>query len=74
MLRTAANDYGRSLSLAQENDRSGAIALLDLLDTDRNANTAKSSAASAVNDAAQAWATMEIVIGAGAAVTGSADN
>ena len=73
-LRTAANDYGRALSLARENFRNGAITLLDLLDTDREANTAKISAASAVNDAAQSWATLKIVIGAGAAVTGATTN
>ncbi|MEP3441011.1 MAG: efflux transporter outer membrane subunit [Sulfitobacter sp.] len=73
-LRTAANDYGRALSLARENFRNGAITLLDLLDTDREANTAKISAASAVNDAAQSWATLKIVIGAGAAVTGVTTN
>ncbi|MEP2919262.1 efflux transporter outer membrane subunit [Sulfitobacter sp.] len=73
-LRTAANDYGRALSLARENFRNGAITLLDLLDTDREANTAKISAASAVNDAAQSWATLKIVIGAGAGVTGATTN
>ncbi len=74
LLRTAASDYGRALSLAQENYRNGAITLLDLLDTDRNANTAKISAASAVNDAAQAWATLKIVTGAGAAVNETEGN
>lgn len=41
LLRTAANDYGRALALAQENYRSGAITLLDLLETDRNTNAAR---------------------------------
>lgn len=66
LLHTAAQDYDRALSLAQENYRNGAITLLDLLETDRNAATARISAASAVNDAAQAWATLKISIGAGA--------
>lgn len=66
-LRAAANDYDRALSLAQENYRNGAITLLDMLDTDRSAATARIEAASAVNDAAQAWATLKIATGAGAA-------
>ncbi|MBT0955817.1 efflux transporter outer membrane subunit [Alphaproteobacteria bacterium KMM 3653] len=69
LLQTAARDYDRALTLAQENYRSGAITLLDLLDTDRNAASAKITAASAVNDAAQAWATLKIAIGAGSAAT-----
>ncbi len=71
-LRQAANDYERALGLAQENYRNGAITLLDLLDTDRNTASARISAASAVNDAAQAWATLKIATGAGAAVAGMA--
>ncbi|WP_138470093.1 efflux transporter outer membrane subunit [Poseidonocella sp. HB161398] len=71
-LRQAADDYGRALALAQENYRNGAITLLDLLDTDRNTASARISAASAVNDAAQAWATLKIATGAGAAAEGVA--
>ncbi|QPM92189.1 efflux transporter outer membrane subunit [Pseudooceanicola algae] len=74
LLRTAADDYGRALSLAQENYRNGAITLLDLLDTDRNTASARISAASAVNDAAQAWATLKIATGAGAAATAQGDS
>ncbi|QUS36937.1 efflux transporter outer membrane subunit [Falsirhodobacter algicola] len=70
LLRTAADDYDRALTLAQGNYRNGAITLLDLLDTDRSAASARISAASAVNDAAQAWATLKIATGSGAAVTG----
>jgi multidrug efflux system outer membrane protein len=69
LLRQAAQDYGQALSLAQENYRNGAITLLDLLETDRNAAAARISAAFAVNDAAQAWAALKIATGAGAAVT-----
>ncbi|CUH67758.1 Toluene efflux pump outer membrane protein TtgI precursor [Thalassovita gelatinovora] len=69
LLRTAANDYEHALTLAQENYRNGAITLLALLETDRNAASARIAAASAVNDAAQAWATLKIATGAGAAVT-----
>lgn len=74
LLRTAARDYGRALTLAQENYRAGAITLLDLLETDRNTASARIAAASAVNDAAQAWATLKIVTGAGSAATGQAGN
>jgi multidrug efflux system outer membrane protein len=69
LLFTAANDYRHALSLAQDNYRSGAITLLELLETDRNTATARISAASAVNDAAQAWAVLKIATGAGAAAT-----
>ncbi len=74
LLRTAANDYGRALALAQQNYRNGAITLLDLLETDRNTASARISAASAVNDAAQAWATLKIATGAGAAAAAKAGN
>ncbi|MEP2184180.1 efflux transporter outer membrane subunit [Roseibium sp.] len=74
LLRTAASDYGRALTLAQENYRNGAITLLNLLETDRNTNAARISAASATNEAAQAWATLKIATGAGAAVTGQPNN
>lgn len=70
LLRTAASDYERALELAQENYRSGAITLLDLLETDRNAASARISAASAANDVAQAWATLKIATGAGASIVG----
>jgi multidrug efflux system outer membrane protein len=74
LLRSAADDYGRALTLAQQNYRSGAITLLDLLDTDRNTASARISAASAVNDAAQAWATLKIATGAGAAAAAGGSN
>ncbi|UOA14811.1 MULTISPECIES: efflux transporter outer membrane subunit [Sulfitobacter] len=74
LLRTAASDYSRALTLAQENYRNGAITLLNLLETDRNTNAARISAASATNEAAQAWATLKIATGAGAAVTGQPSN
>ncbi len=74
LLRAAESDYGRALALAQQSYRSGAITLLDLLETDRNANAARISAASVANDAAQAWAVLKIATGAGAAVTGPSAN
>ena len=68
-LRRAVDDYNRALTLAQENYRVGAITLLDLLDTDRATATARITAASAVNDSAQAWASLKIATGAGATAT-----
>lgn len=67
-LEAAARSYERAFDLAQENYRSGAITLLDLLDTDRSTASARISAASARNDAAQAWATLQIAVGSGAGV------
>ncbi|MEP3631962.1 MAG: efflux transporter outer membrane subunit [Shimia thalassica] len=74
LLRTAADEYGRALELAQQNYRSGATTLLDLLETDRNTASARIAAASAVNDAAQSWATLKIATGAGAGATGANSN
>ncbi|GMG85583.1 efflux transporter outer membrane subunit [Paralimibaculum aggregatum] len=71
LLRTAADEYGHALELAQENYRRGAITLLDLLETDRNTASARISAASAVADAAEAWAVLKIATGAGSAATGA---
>jgi multidrug efflux system outer membrane protein len=68
-LMKAASFYERALELAKRNYRAGAITLLDLLDTDRSTASARVSAASAVNDAAQAWASLQLAIGAGAAAT-----
>ncbi|MCA0996120.1 efflux transporter outer membrane subunit [Alloyangia pacifica] len=68
-LQTSAASYERALGLARDNYRGGAITLLDLLDTDRSAASARISAASARNDAAKEWATLQIAIGAGAGVS-----
>lgn len=67
-LATAAASYTKALGLAQQNYRNGALDLLDLLDTDRSKFSAEISAASAANDAAQEWATLQIATGAGAAI------
>ncbi|MGD9419730.1 MAG: TolC family protein [Verrucomicrobiota bacterium JB025] len=69
-LDKAARSYEKALDLALENYRGGAITLLDLLDTDRLTAAARISAAAATNDAAQAWASLKLSIGAGAAVVG----
>lgn len=72
-LAEAADKYRQALSLAQENFRYGAITLLNLLETDRNAMDARISAASAANDAAQAWAVLKIATGAGAELAARID-
>jgi multidrug efflux system outer membrane protein len=51
-LARAASNYDKALALAQQSYDSGAISLLDLLDTDRSAAAARLAAASAANDAA----------------------
>lgn len=69
-LNRAAGAYERAFEIARGNYRDGAIDLLDLLDTDRSKTSAEISAASAANQAAQEWATLQIATGAGAAVAG----
>lgn len=71
-LDQAAASYQQAYALAQTNFQAGATALVDLLDTDRQRGSARLQAASARNDAAKAWAALQIATGAGAAVTGSA--
>lgn len=65
----AANSYDKALELAHKNYLAGATALTDLLVTDRSTAVARLSAASAINDSAQAWAKLQIAIGAGAGVS-----
>jgi len=67
MLERAAAYYQQALKLARTNYRAGAITLLDLLDTDRSAASASISAVSAENDVFQAWASLRIALGSGAA-------
>ncbi|WP_233192795.1 efflux transporter outer membrane subunit [Acidimangrovimonas sediminis] len=70
-LARSASSYGTALNLERENYRNGAITLSDLVTVDLDTTSAQISAASARNDAAQEWATLQIAIGAGAAVVGS---
>ena len=65
----AASFYKQAFTLAQENYRAGAITLLELLDTDRSTAAARISSASAINDMAKAWATLQIALGAGQKIT-----
>lgn len=67
-LTKSSDFYVKALELAQLNYRNGAITLLDLLDTDRSAASARISAASAINSVMQEWATLQIAMGAGANV------
>jgi len=64
-LTKASAAYEHALELARINYRSGAITLLDLLDTDRSAASASISAASADNDVFQEWASLQLALGAG---------
>jgi len=64
-LAKASAAYEHALELARINYRSGAITLLDLLDTDRSAASASISAASADNDVFQEWASLQIALGFG---------
>ncbi|WP_410216547.1 efflux transporter outer membrane subunit [Paracoccus sp. (in: a-proteobacteria)] len=67
-LDQAATSYDRAFDLARTNFEAGALALVDLLDADRQRATARLQAASARNDAAKEWAALQIATGAGAAV------
>lgn len=67
-LERAAKFYDDALGMGRNNYQAGLSSLLDLLDTDRSAASAKISAASAENEAAKEWATLQIATGAGAAI------
>ncbi|KEJ94651.1 outer membrane protein, multidrug efflux system [Pseudosulfitobacter pseudonitzschiae] len=71
-LDQAAASYENAYGLARTTFQAGATALVDLLDADRQRAAARLQAASARNDAAKAWAALQIATGAGAAVTGTA--
>lgn len=66
-LEAAAASYDRAYGLARENFEAGALELVDLLEADRSRASARLAAASARNDAAKAWAVLQIATGAGAA-------
>lgn len=68
-LSKAASSYDKALDLANKNYLAGATSLTDLLVTDRSTTAARISAASAKNDSAQAWAKLQIAIGAGASAS-----
>ncbi|MEO1909989.1 MAG: efflux transporter outer membrane subunit [Paracoccus sp. (in: a-proteobacteria)] len=72
-LDKAAASYERAYSLARTNFEAGALALVDLLDADRQRAAARLAAASARNDASKEWAALQIATGAGAAVAGIAN-
>lgn len=65
-LDKAAGSYGQALDLARDNYSLGLSDLLTVLDTDRSAASSRINAASARNEAAKEWATLQIAIGAGA--------
>ncbi|TMV91820.1 efflux transporter outer membrane subunit [Thioclava sp. BHET1] len=70
-LENSASSYSSALAQERQNYQSGAITLVDLLTVDLDATTAQINAASAVNDLALEWATLQIATGAGAQVVGS---
>ena len=65
-LEEAARAYDRAYQMARQSYSEGALAPLDLLDSDRSTLTARISAASARNEAAKEWAALQIAAGAGA--------
>lgn len=67
-LEQASASYDRVYALARTNFDAGALSLIDLLDQDRQRAAARLAVASARNDAAKAWAVLQIATGAGAAV------
>ncbi|TMV37483.1 hypothetical protein FGG78_43295 [Thioclava sp. BHET1] len=70
-LHKAASSYAQALALERTNYRNGAVTLLDLIDVDLDTTSSQISAASARNDAAQEWATLQIATGTGAGVVGA---
>ncbi|MBM3606469.1 MAG: efflux transporter outer membrane subunit [Alphaproteobacteria bacterium] len=72
-LDQAATSYDRAYDLARTNFEAGALALVDLLDADRQRAAARLQAASARNEAAKAWSALQIATGAGAAVVRTAE-
>ncbi|MCJ1902330.1 MULTISPECIES: TolC family protein [Paracoccus] len=69
-LESAAAAHDRAYRLARTSFAECGLALLDLLDSDRSTASARLSAASARNHAAQEWAALQIATGAGAGKVG----
>lgn len=69
-LGQASSAYSKALSVERENYKNGAITLLDLINVDLEATSSQISAASAVNNAALEWATLQVAAGAGSAIPG----
>lgn len=67
-LNQSVSAYERSLELSLASYEIGVFTLLDLLDTDRSLASARLSLASALRDLSVDWATLQISLGAGAAV------
>lgn len=68
LLRKSVNSYTRAFDLSMQTYQVGVMTLLDLLDTDRNLNTARLAYAAALRDLSADWARLQIALGAGARV------
>lgn len=68
LLRKSVNSYTRAFDLSMQTYQVGVMTLLDLLDTDRNLNTARLAYAAALRDLSADWARLQIALGAGAGV------
>lgn len=68
LLRKSVNAYTRAFDLSMQTYQVGVMTLLDLLDTDRNLNSARLAYAAALRDLSADWARLQIALGAGASV------
>lgn len=66
LLRQSVNAYSRAYDLSMQTYQVGVMTLLDLLDTDRNLNSARLAYAAALRDLSADWARLQIALGAGA--------
>ncbi|HZJ95551.1 MAG TPA: efflux transporter outer membrane subunit, partial [Thiopseudomonas sp.] len=66
LLRKSVNAYTRAFDLSMQTYQVGVMTLLDLLDTDRNLNSARLAYAAALRDLSADWARLQIALGAGA--------
>ncbi|WP_372739936.1 efflux transporter outer membrane subunit [Neptunomonas sp.] len=68
LLRKSVSSYTRSFELSMQTYQAGIITLLDLLDIDRNLDSARLQYAAALRDLSVDWARLQIALGAGASV------
>ena len=68
LMRRADQSLQEAYGLAEQNFADGSLLLLDLLQVERSRAQARLGVASAQNDAAQAWAQLQIALGAGSAL------
>ncbi|PTX04090.1 efflux transporter outer membrane subunit [Pararhodobacter aggregans] len=68
LMRQADQSLRQAYGLAEQSFADGSLLLLDLLQVERSRAQARLGVASAQNDAAQAWAQLQIALGAGSAI------